>query len=237
MSSTTSLEPGTGNSSPAGEARKLMADLLHDLSQPLSTLTCLLEVNLLSPRPAKQSRHDLEVALRQVRCIVSLVRCVRALVEADNSEGGAEIVSLPECLSAVVAELRPLAESAQVGLSLVSTAACQVRFHGKRLRQAFFHLINFAIESSAPNEKVTVTATEKNEEARVTVAASELRFAEMDAAPGRSAAAAERRQRDLKRRLKLAMAEMIFERAGGSLQSSDGGRKLEACLPFRQGAK
>ena len=75
------------------EHQKLMNDLLHDVSQPLSTLTCLLEVNLMSRRTAKQSRHDLEIALKQVRCVISLVRRIRELVQARNSNGNCKVLS------------------------------------------------------------------------------------------------------------------------------------------------
>ena len=68
-----------------GQYRQLMSDLLHDLSQPLSTLTCLLEVNLLLSRRLKDVRHDLKIALRQVHWIVRLFRGLRELVDAGNS--------------------------------------------------------------------------------------------------------------------------------------------------------
>ena len=62
-----------GQELPEREYQQLLHDIFHDLSQPLSTLTCLLEVNLLVSRPAKRTRHDLQIALKQIHAVTRLM--------------------------------------------------------------------------------------------------------------------------------------------------------------------
>ena len=96
------VDAAPGRTTAEEEYQQLMSDLLHDLSQPLSTLTCLLEVNLLLSRPLKQVRHDLKIALQQVHGIVRLFRGLRELVDAGALQQDQERVSLTACLTCSV---------------------------------------------------------------------------------------------------------------------------------------
>src|SRR5580704_6329221 len=102
--------PGDRSTKADGEYQQLMSDLLHDLSQPLSTLTCLLEVNLLLSRPLKQVRHDLKIALKQLHWIVRLFRGLRELIDAGDSCQERERLQLTDCLREAVADVLPMAK-------------------------------------------------------------------------------------------------------------------------------
>jgi K+-sensing histidine kinase KdpD len=199
------------------EYRQLMSDLLHDLSQPLSTLTCLLEVNLLLPRSLKQVRHDLKTALHQAHSIARLFRLLRALWESGSAQQDTETVSLTACLRETVADLLPVAEAAKVKLLLTSNSACRVNFQPSRLRQAINYLIGFAIESSAGQSEIKITADEERGVARITDVISAVAGGGV-LPQGNPAEAAEQRQRDLKRRLGLVAAGRIFEGGGGQIE-------------------
>jgi signal transduction histidine kinase len=214
------------------ELQQLMSDVFHDLSQPLSTLTCLLEVNLLLSRPAKKVRHDLKIALHQVHFIVRLFRDLRELVDAGNVSEDQQRLPLNDCLRQVIADVLPMAELAKVKVSLMcesETAAsgCMVNFLASRLRQALFHLLEFALGSAATGAEVTITTSEDGEAARLTVAVSPLAIlpvATLDAAS--EVGSAERKQRELKRRLGLAIARCIFEAAGATLLTQNSEERL-----------
>jgi signal transduction histidine kinase len=235
------------------EYQQLMDDMFHDLSQPLSTLTCLLEVNLLLSRPAKRTRHDLQIALKQTHSIVRLVRGLRELVDAGKPQEDQQVIPLAGCLREVVGDLQPVAEARSVKLSLIcagicpagtSSAECLVKFPASRLRQAFFHLLEFALERCAAGSQIKISAAEENDVIGVTVAVSGTTISENmpskagagPTAPVASsgAKAAELKQRELKRRLRLAIARRIFETADGSLRAENSGQRLwlEVRLPL-----
>jgi len=212
-----------------------MSDMFHDLSQPLSTLTCLLEVNLLLSRPLKQLRHDLKIALQQVRSIVQLFRNLRELWEAGNVQQDQQVFSLAGCLREVLAEVLPVTKSTHVKVALTSGSDCLVNFQASRLRQALFHLLESALGASAGSAKVKITAGEENDGVRVTIEISAVGGSGSKAHDAVSTAeSAERKQREFKRRLGLAIARRIFETADGSLheEGSEERSWLEVRLPL-----
>ena len=218
--------------------QQLGSDIFHDLSQPLSTLVCLLEVNLLLSRPAKQLRHDLQIALQQANSIVRFERALRELWEAGSEHQDQETLSLAACLREVVADLLPMAESAKVELVLASRSDCVVKVQASRLRQALAHVIEFALASSGPGAEVKITADERDDTAQVAVVVSAGTLSECGA-PGAKAVTGEKvppsdgKQRKWKGRLRLAIARRILEMAGGSLLAENGadGLRLELRLP------
>jgi len=230
----------SANSTVNGEYQQLMTDMFHDLSQPLSTLTCLVEVNLLLSRPLKQLRRDLKIALQQVRSIVQLFRNLRELWEAGNVQQDQQVFSLTGCLREVLADLLPVAKSTHVKVTLTSGSDCLVNFQASRLRQALFHLLESALGASPASAKVKITAGEENDGVRVTVEVSLVGGAGSKAQDsGSTAESAERKQREFKRRLGLAIARRIFETADGSLHAEGSGERLwlEVRLPLVSLAK
>jgi len=66
------------------ERERVIAELFHELTQPLTTLHCCLELSLKKvPRSAK-SRRDLQIALQQAENIAKLIGELRELLEAGN---------------------------------------------------------------------------------------------------------------------------------------------------------
>jgi signal transduction histidine kinase len=227
-----------------GEYQQLTSDLLHDLSQPLSTLTCLLEVNLLLSRPLKQVRHDLKIALQQMHWIVRLFRGLRELTEAGNWGQEDERVALASCLRDVVAQLSPMATPSRVELSVSSGSECAVNFQVGRLRQALVHLIEFALSSAAIDGAVAITVDEEGEGVRLTIVVSPTVSTSVELAPDNrvertTAESQEEKQRQWNRRLGLAIARRIFEAGGAEtagasfkMEASGDRLQLEVCFPM-----
>jgi signal transduction histidine kinase len=131
--------------------------------------------------------------------------------------------------------LMPLAERARVKFSLIASSDCPVNFETSRLRQALFHLLEFALGASAAGAKVKITAGEEDDGVRVTVEISAVGGSGSKAQDaGSTAESAERKQREFKRRLGLAIARRIFETADGSLHAEGSGERswLEVRLPL-----
>jgi signal transduction histidine kinase len=195
-------------------------------------------VNLLLSRPAKQVRHDLKIALHQVHFIVRLFRDLRELVDAGSISEDPQRLPLTDCLREVVADLLPVAELAKVKLSLTCksetpASGCMVNFRASRLRQALFHLLESALGSAVAGAEVTMTTSEDGEAARLTIAVSALANlpvatleADESRSKNRTSGSAERKQRELKGRLGLAIARRIFEAAGATLLTQDSEERL-----------
>lgn len=228
------------------EYRQLMHDIFHDLSQPLSTLTCLLEVNLLVSRPAKRMRHDLQIALKQTHSVMRLIRGLRELVGAGDPQEEQSAVNLTDGLREVVADLLPVAEKQNVKLSLVaevdgSKDQCLVRFQAWRLRQGLLRLLEFAMEGCPRGTEIKITATRGDAAARVAVAIPSLSprggiVRKVGTRAKREApvsGSAKVKPPELKTRLALVIARRIFESGDGSLQVQHGtaGLCLAVCLP------
>ena len=77
-----------GNPVPASEYefRRLVSDLFHQLSQPLTTLCCSLELALLQTLTSDQYGDLVSQALIQTEKASSLATAIRELIEA--GEGG-----------------------------------------------------------------------------------------------------------------------------------------------------
>lgn len=226
------------------EYQQLMHDIFHDLSQPLSTLTCLLEVNLLVSRPAKSTRHDLQIALKQIQSVMRLFRGLRELVEAGDSQQDQQVLNLADCLGEVVADFLPVAVKRNVKVALfceanASSGKCLVNFQASRLRQGLLRLLEFALEGCPGGTEIQISSAADGAVARVMVAVPRVQPSEVVVAKagahGNSVASADDfinvKQHELKRRLALAVARRIFEGAYGSLHVQKGANAL--CLEVR----
>jgi signal transduction histidine kinase len=215
--------------------QQLVSDIFHDVSQPLSTLTCLLEINLLLSRTAKQWRHDVKIGLKQVRSIVGLMCAHRELWEAGNEQQDQQVLSIGASLKDAVADLLPAAELANVKLLLACGVGFPVTFQASRLRQGLVHLLEFALDSCASGGEIKITADEKDETGRVTVASSvvspsKMRGAEAKALAGEKTEESDWKRREFKRRVGLAVAWRIFNRADGILQIEENAERLRIDL-------
>jgi signal transduction histidine kinase len=63
-----------------------LAELFHELAQPLTTLHCCLELSLKKVRSSK-SRRDLQIALQQAENIAKLISQLREVLEGANATG------------------------------------------------------------------------------------------------------------------------------------------------------
>jgi C4-dicarboxylate-specific signal transduction histidine kinase len=196
----------TGNAAPAEcESRQLVSDLFHQLSQPLTTLCCSLELALLQTPTAEQYGEIVSHALAQAEQVSSLATAIRELFDAGQASEGGEVLELRRAIEDAIGDLLPVAESAEVQVFYVPGPACPVWFHAPRLRQGLFHLIGFAIGSRGPGAALKTELAERGAEAVLTLTVS-----------GHGPVSANSDQ-ELLRRLGLGIVRAIFEAAGGSV--------------------
>jgi signal transduction histidine kinase len=228
-----------GHATADSEYHALVSDTFHELSQPLSTATCLLEITLGS-RFTRQSRRNLQIALLQVQAIARLFNALRELVRAGNTETAKErqVVPLNVYLREVVEDLRPVAEAAGVNLSMASSSDCLVCLEATSLRQALYHLLGHALDSCASGAQLKIAVGDVGDEADIDVQIANCGSGLPTPAPG-TAEMAEWKRHKLEQRLGLAIAGRIFENEGGSLRIEDDGTRLRlrVRLPLAPGSR
>src|SRR5512141_1873955 len=106
------LEPG------AAERQRLIADLFHALSQPITALRCSLELALHDNRAPDPSPENLQTALEHAERIARLTSGIRQLLEADDPGDERLAFPLEVSLREAVIEIQPVAEAARVRTQL-----------------------------------------------------------------------------------------------------------------------
>ncbi len=189
------------------ESQQLVSDLFHQLSQPLTTLCCALELALLQTPTREQYSEIVSQALGQAEKASALATAIRELFDAGQPGGRGDLLELRQAVEEVIADLMPVAESAGVQVCFVPGSACTVWFDASRLRQGLFHLIGFAIDSGGSGEAITIELAEQAAEAMLALTISDPGV--RDGLPAGS-------DLELWRRLGLGIARAIFEAPGGS---------------------
>ena len=215
MKVTTMTTPAAAN----GEPRQLVCDLFHQLSQPLTTLCCSLELAQLQTPTAEQYGEIVSLTLEQAERASWLATAIRELFDAGQAGEDGEVLELRWMVEGAVADLLPVAQAAGVQVSYSPRSPCPVWFDAQRLRQALFHLLAFGLASGGPGTMLKIEVEERGAEAWLTLTLSG--HGEFD---GLSSAGPnhDHLPDDMARRLGLGIARAIFEAAGGSLRLQRG---------------
>jgi signal transduction histidine kinase len=195
-----------------GESRQLISDLFHQLSQPLTTLCCSLELAMLQTPSAERYSEVVGHALAQTEKVSALATAIRELFDAGQAGDGGEVLELRRAVEDAAADLLPVAELAGVQVSCAPGPACRVWFDAPRLRQGLFHLMGFVI--GAGGSSVQIELAERGPEAVLTLAISQAGLP--DGSPSANS------DHQLLRRLGLGIARAIFEATGGTLTVESG---------------
>jgi len=68
------------------QPEQLVAELFHELTQPLTTLHCCLDLLLKKVPRSSKSRGDLQIALQQAENIAKLISQLREVLEGANGQ-------------------------------------------------------------------------------------------------------------------------------------------------------
>jgi signal transduction histidine kinase len=191
------------------EPRQLVSDLFHQLSQPLTTLCCSLELAPLQAPTAKEYGEIISRALGQAERVSWFATAIRELFDAGQAGENPEALELRQAVQDAVGDLLPVAASAGIEICYLSGPVCPVWFDAHRLRQGLFHLLGFAVDSSKNGAVVKIALEEHGGKIAMTITISGLdktisRADEKDL------------QAALKQRLGVGIARAIFEAAGGN---------------------
>ncbi|MGA9811126.1 MAG: hypothetical protein WBQ64_00025 [Terriglobales bacterium] len=210
--------------------RQLVSDLFHQLSQPITTLCCSLELAELQTPSADQYGEIVRRALEQAEKVSWLATAIRELFDAGQAGDGGEVLELRWVVEDTVADLLPVAQSAGVQVCYSPRSSCPVWFDAPRLRQGLFHLLGFGVSSGVSGAVLQIDLEERGDEVWLTLTLSGRRDVEDASLAG---ASHDPLPDEMVRRLGLGIARAVFEAGGGCLRLEGGGEGLsvEVRLP------
>ena len=224
----------------------VLGELLHSLSQPLTSLRCSLELSLdlpldppleLSPEEvAEQQQESAAVALQQTEKVIGMIQLMREYLDAEQPGPEACSTALGPALRSVIEELSSITAVRGIQLRLVGICMAAMPVPESRLRLALQYLIATMVEAQPAGSKVTLLLVEGPAGAVLRAEGErgfrgpnfhEPNFHKVEQHPTSLPA-----QRDpvgatsasvlTLRRVRLAIASRVLETAGASLVFGDG---------------
>lgn len=157
-----------------GDREQLVSDLFHELSQPLTTISCCLE-SLKRRGAAARNRRDMRIALQQVGKVIRLISDLRELVGTGGACDPSHRSSLDVCLKQTVRDRLPDAERARVGRLTFWGSPLYVPIESTQLKHAMVRLIEFILNCSFSGSKLNIKAFPANNEIVLTMRTSKSR--------------------------------------------------------------
>ncbi len=215
----------------------VLGELLHSLSQPLTSLRCSLELSLdlplelpreLSPEQvAEQQQASVAVALQQTEKVIGMIQLMREYLDAEQPGPEASSTALAPVLRSVIEALSSIAAVRGIRLRLVGTCLAAMPAPEPRLRLALQYLIAAMVEAQPAGGRVTLLLGEGPAGAVLRAEGErgfrgpnvhEPNFHDME----QSATSPPTRRDPALRRVRLAIARRVLENAGASLVFGDG---------------
>jgi signal transduction histidine kinase len=207
------------------QGSEVLGELLHSLSQPLTSLRCSLELSI--EEVAEQQQESVSVALEETEKVIGMIQLMREYLDAEQSGTGVCRVALAPVLRNVMGELSSIAAVREIQLRLAGSSMATLPVPQTRLRLALQYLIEALIEAQPAGGKVMLWLGE-GPAGTVLRAADEHGFREMNLCvpercamshPAKWSASPEITSASTStlRRVRLAIASRVLETAGASL--------------------
>jgi hypothetical protein len=143
----------------------VLGELLHSLSQPLTTLRCSLELSV--EDIAGRQQDAISAALAQTDRVIGVVRLMREYLDTESIIHSQPTVALGPVVQSVVDDLLPFAHEEQISLQLTGGCDSRVGLAEPRLRLALRYLITVVIEQQARCQGVTLRLEQRHSEAEL----------------------------------------------------------------------
>lgn len=202
--------------------QELLGDLLHSLSQPLTSLRCSLELSI----DGVTDRHQQTVsaALQHTEIVIGMIQLMREYLDAEQS-AGAHPVALTPVLRSMAEDLSSIAALRNVRLRVLGTCAAKVRIAEPRLRLALQYLILAMVDRQPAGSEITLLLAEGPAGA-VLRAQGARRFVGPEVSrPDKTTGNPQSKRASVgatMRRVRLAIADRVLETAGAGLVFDDG---------------
>jgi signal transduction histidine kinase len=194
----------------------VLGELLHSLSQPLTSLRCSLELSL--DEAAERQQAAVGVALQQTERVIGMIQLMREYLDAEQPGTETRRVSLDRVLREVVVDLGSVAEVQGVDLGVEGTCSATVSLPEPRLRLALQYLTLALIEVMYAGGQVVFRLREGSTESALQ-AKVQQRLGRTDvpaSQPGANSI------QGTLRMVRMAIAERILETAGTLLIIEEG---------------
>jgi len=142
--------------------QEVLGELLHSLSQPLTSLRCSLELSI--DEVAERQQATVSVALQQTEKVIGMIQLMREYLDAEQPGSEAHPVALTPAVRAVVEGLSSTAALCCIKLTLTGTCTASLSVPEQRLRLALQYLLSAWIEAARPNSEITLVLEEGSSE-------------------------------------------------------------------------
>jgi hypothetical protein len=220
------------------QAPDVLGELLHSLSQPLTSLRCSLELSLeLSPEEiTERQQESVAVALQQTEKVIGMIQLMREYLDAEQPGPETCSTALAPALRSVIEDLSSIAAVRRIQLRLVGTCLAALPVPELRLRLALQYLITTMVEAQPAGNKITLLLGQGPAGAVLRVEGErgshepnvrELNFRDLEQSVTRRPAkldpvGATSVSLSTLRRVRLAIARRVLETAGASLVLANG---------------
>jgi len=152
--------------------KQFVQDAAHEIRSPLAALRCRLEVVLRQRREAGEYKRVIEGALEDATRLTGLADDLFLLARADSDNFTMDFreVLLSEVVTAVHAQLTPVAEANQLRFEIAVLSDCLVYADRERLHQAFRNIAENSLKYTPAGGCVSIEVDRAGEEARVEIA-------------------------------------------------------------------
>lgn len=201
----------------------VLGELLHSLSQPLTSLRCSLELSI--DEVAEKQRTSVSVALQQTENIIGMIQLMREYLDSEQPSRATYSTAFAPAVRSVIEGLSSIAAVRGCRLRLVGTCTGILPIAESRLRLALQYLIVAIIESDSEAQ------------AEAQAGGGRVTFLLSDGPAGAVLRAESERNRArigsiitsaspavlTLRRIRMSIAGRVLETAGASLIFSSGG--------------
>src|SRR5260370_42650721 len=126
----------------------VLGELLHSLSQPLTTLRCSLELSLdhATEVVAEEQQASVSAALQQTEKVIGMIQLMREYLDAEQPGREAYSTELAPVVQNVIEELSSIAAVRGIELRMVGTCTASLPVPEERLPLALRDLLAAKIE-------------------------------------------------------------------------------------------
>jgi len=132
----------------------VLGELLHSISQPLTTLRCSLELSLSVDEKAAPQQNTVSIALQQTERVIGMIQLMREYVEAEQPRTEGDSAAIAGTVWSVTEEFSLIAAVRGIRLRLAGTCTATLPLPESRLRLALQYLIASLLEAQADGGRV-----------------------------------------------------------------------------------